>query len=154
MAISRRNKVLIGLGAAVLGMCGIVGCLAAVIDPPGPEVFNGPATPLVGPSPSRTTQIATQSATPVSKPKPSQVKLPTFVGEGFWVVGEDIEPGSYRVAEEVTQGNCYWFIYRSGTNQADIRQAEVVTGGMPRVKLLRGYDFKSQGCGSWVRVGN
>jgi hypothetical protein len=68
---------------------------------------------------------------------------------GTWTVGVDIEPGTYRTAEAVTS-TCYWGIYRSGSNGADIIQNGLVQGGYPTVKLKKGQDFEN-GCGVFVK---
>lgn len=72
------------------------------------------------------------------------------VGNGVWTVGVDIEPGTYRTTEAVTQ-MCYWGIYRTGSNGDDIIQNDIVTGGFPSVTLSAGQDFKSSDCGTWAR---
>ena len=74
----------------------------------------------------------------------------TTITEGMWTVGADIQPGTYRTKEPVTS-DCYWAIYRSGTNGDDIIQNDIVTGGSPRVTLSNGQDFKTERCGDWVR---
>ena len=66
---------------------------------------------------------------------------------GTWTVGVDIQPGTYRTAEPVTS-TCYWGIYRSGTNKADIIDNDIVEGGHPTVALSEGQDFEN-GCGVW-----
>ena len=66
---------------------------------------------------------------------------------GTWTVGVDIQPGTYRTAEPVTS-TCYWGIYRSGTNKADIIDNDIVEGGHPTVTLTEGQDFEN-GCGVW-----
>lgn len=72
------------------------------------------------------------------------------VGNGVWTVGVDVEPGTYRTTEAVTQ-MCYWGIYRTGSNGDDIIQNDIVTGGFPSVTLSAGQDFKSSDCGTWAR---
>lgn len=74
----------------------------------------------------------------------------TSIGEGTWTVGVDVEPGTYRTAEAVTD-TCYWGIYTTGTNGDDIQQNDVVTGGFPTVTLAVGQDFKNSGCGTFVK---
>jgi hypothetical protein len=69
------------------------------------------------------------------------------IQNGTWTVGVDIGPGTYRTAEAVTS-SCYWAIYRSGSNLADIIQNAIVTGGFPTVALKAGQDFKNS-CGVW-----
>ncbi len=72
------------------------------------------------------------------------------VGDGIWTVGRDIEPGTYRTIDAVTD-TCYWGIYRSGSNGADIIENDIVTGGFPSVTLSEGQDFNSSRCGTWAR---
>ena len=48
-----------------------------------------------------------------------KTKAASTVGEGTWVVGTDIVPGTYRAAAPVGS-SCYWGVYRSGSNGADI----------------------------------
>ncbi|SKC51744.1 coiled-coil domain-containing protein [Krasilnikoviella flava] len=70
------------------------------------------------------------------------------IDEGVWTVGTDVEAGTYRTTEPVS-GDCYWAIYRSGTNQDDIVQNDIVTGGRPTVALRDGQDFETNRCGTW-----
>ncbi|KGM13568.1 hypothetical protein [Cellulomonas bogoriensis] len=73
----------------------------------------------------------------------------TQIDIGTWTVGVDVEPGSYRTVDAVTS-TCYWGIYRTGTNKADIVDNDVVQGGYPSVTLREGQDFEN-GCGVWVK---
>lgn len=70
------------------------------------------------------------------------------IDEGVWTVGTDVAPGTYRTTEPVS-GDCYWAIYRSDTNQDDIVQNDIVTGGRPTVTLRDGQDFETNRCGTW-----
>lgn len=79
----------------------------------------------------------------------AQIAASTITG-GTWTVGVDVEPGTYRTKDAVI-GDCYWAIYRSGTNKDDIIQNDIVQGGFPTVTLSEGQDFESNRCGSWVR---
>lgn len=72
----------------------------------------------------------------------------TQIHEGTWTVGVDIEPGTYRTTEPVN-GDCYWGIYRSGSNKSDIVDNDIVTGGYPTVTLREGQDFQTSRCGTW-----
>ncbi|WP_198303438.1 hypothetical protein [Cellulomonas sp. PSBB021] len=71
------------------------------------------------------------------------------IGIGTWTVGVDVEPGTYRTTEPVAS-SCYWGIYRTGTNQDDIIQNDIVNGGHPTVTLSAGQDFESD-CGTWSK---
>jgi hypothetical protein len=72
------------------------------------------------------------------------------VGPGTWTVGVDIQPGTYRTAQEVGS-DCYWEITRSGTNGSDIVENDLPAGGRPTVTLREGQDFSSERCGTWVK---
>jgi len=74
------------------------------------------------------------------------------IPEGMWTVGKDVAPGTYRVAAAVDPGaNCYWAIYKSGTNARDVLAADIPAGGRPSVTLEVGHDFASSNCGTWVK---
>lgn len=70
------------------------------------------------------------------------------VTDGVWTVGVDIEPGTYRATD--VSSDCYWGIYVTGTNQADIVQNGLPGGGNPTVTLSEGQDFESARCGEWT----
>ncbi|WP_409329530.1 hypothetical protein [Trujillonella humicola] len=74
----------------------------------------------------------------------------TSIGHGSWTVGRDIEPGTYRTALAVS-GDCYWGIYRSGSNGDDIIENDIVVGGYPTVTLSVGQDFENNGCGTFIK---
>lgn len=79
-----------------------------------------------------------------------QQKAANTVREGTWTVGVDIEPGTYRTTSEVLS-SCYWGIYRTGSNGADIIDNDIVSGGRPSVTLSPGQDFKTSRCGTWTK---
>lgn len=79
-----------------------------------------------------------------------KTKAANTVGDGTWVVGPDIAPGTYRATQPVGS-NCYWGVYRSGSNGADIIDNDLPGGGHPVVTLAEGQDFKSARCGTWEK---
>lgn len=79
-----------------------------------------------------------------------KTKAANTVGDGTWVVGSDIAPGSYRTAQPVGS-SCYWGVYRSGSNGSDILDNDLPGGGHPVVTLAEGQDFKSSRCGTWEK---
>lgn len=79
-----------------------------------------------------------------------KTKAANTVGDGTWAVGTDIAPGNYRTAEPVGS-SCYWGVYRSGSNGADILENDIPGGGHPVVTLSEGQDFKSARCGKWEK---
>ncbi len=101
-----------------------------------------------------TTETAVKAAEAVVKAREEAVtgaekqKAANTVKEGTWVVGTDIEPGTYRASAEVGS-SCYWGIYASGSNGAKIIDNGIPGGGRPSVSLTVGQDFKSARCGTW-----
>ncbi|WP_125615951.1 hypothetical protein [Specibacter cremeus] len=79
-----------------------------------------------------------------------KAKAANTVGDGTWVVGVDIAPGTYRTTADVG-ATCYWGIYASGSNGADIINNDIPGGGRPSVTLAAGQDFKSSRCGTWEK---
>ena len=79
-----------------------------------------------------------------------QQKAADTVGDGTWVVGRDIEAGTYR-ANAAVDSTCYWGIYASGTNGSQIIENDLLGGGRPIVVLAPGQDFKSSRCGTWTK---
>lgn len=79
-----------------------------------------------------------------------QTKAANTIGDGTWTVGADIEAGTYRSTANVGS-SCYWGIYQSGTNGADIIENDIPGGGRPVVALSPGQDFNSTRCGSWEK---
>ncbi|GAB3490325.1 hypothetical protein [Amycolatopsis cihanbeyliensis] len=71
------------------------------------------------------------------------------VGDGVWVVGVDVEPGTYRATS--VGAECYWAITTSGSNGGDIIDNGIPGGGNPTISLAKGQDFRSARCGEWTR---
>ena len=69
-------------------------------------------------------------------------------GDGIWLVGEDVEPGTYQA-----EGGpwCMWSRISGWT--ADI--SSVIKGGAGRRATLEEGDlgFVTEGCGAWTRIG-
>lgn len=119
-----------------LGLCGL-GVIALSIDR-----STGSARGMGTPAP--------YDAQSVDAPAPPSVNAAYGFGEGDWVVGVDIDAGTYRTAQPVDR-MCYWGIYRAGTNKGTIVANDIVTGGRPSVTLKGGQEFSSSGCGEWVK---
>ncbi|MBM9433993.1 hypothetical protein [Flaviflexus equikiangi] len=89
-----------------------------------------------------------ETAIDAAEPAPVPV-----INEGVWSVGLDIEPGTYRLAEEIGPDRFYyWAIYETGTTQQEIVTNGIPTGGRPQVTLAEGQDFETSDCGSWEQM--
>ena len=113
---------------------------------PGATV-TAPAVTVTAPAPAAVTVTAPAAPAAPAAPPPGPG---ASVGDGVFVVGQDMQPGTYRVSAAVTDG-CYWAILKTGSNGSDIVQNDLPKGGFPQVTVKAGQDFKSERCGTWVK---
>ena len=84
---------------------------------------------------------------------PANAGALTEIPTGTFTVGTDIAPGTYKVTALLTGDDCYWGIYKSGTNTDDIIENDALVSGLPTVTLKVGQDFSSRNCGTWKKIG-
>lgn len=140
---SRRVHVTIG----ALAFCAGFAC--------GQPVFSTwSATSEAAASQPAVTVTARATVTQTVRPKVSRTPKPSpssvLVDDGTWVVGDDIPAGTYKVTSPVGD-DCYWALYKSGTNSETIIANDFPGGGRPVVTVRRGQDFRTARCGSWVK---
>ena len=70
-------------------------------------------------------------------------------GDGTWIVGKDIKPGTYRAA--APGGDCYWERQKDFSGGLNSIIANGLATGGPIVVTIEGSDkgFSSNGCGDW-----
>ncbi len=102
-----------------------------------------------GPGTVPTTQVAVPAPTTPTQAAPPP---PPTVEDGTWTVGTDLPAGKYRTTANVDP-SCYWAILKSGTNGDQIIANDIPGGGRPTVTLKAGEDFKTQDCGTWLKIG-
>ncbi|WP_258045019.1 hypothetical protein [Streptomyces sp. SM11] len=108
---------------------------------PGPEVT--------------VTKTATVTAEP---PKPSKQPKPkgpptTVGGDGEYLVGEEMRPGTYRTGGPGDSFGCYWERARNSSGEFDAIIANGNLEGSGRVSVNKGEIFKSTGCQDWKKAG-
>jgi hypothetical protein len=76
----------------------------------------------------------------------------TSVGDGIWIVGTDMAPGTYRTT--VPGGNCYWARLRSFDGGLNSILANDLPGRGSAIVEIRPTDtgFETSGCGTWEKV--
>lgn len=76
---------------------------------------------------------------------------PARIGEGTFIVNEDIRPGRYK-ARASGGGSCYWARLRDDSGEADSIIANSITDGSA-VVTVRSSDgaFETSGCTPWIR---
>jgi hypothetical protein len=81
----------------------------------------------------------------------------TSMPDGQWLVGQDIQPGSYSVAVAVGSPGCTWERNSSTDGSAtSVLESGAGNEGQTLVVGIRDTDvvFQSRGCGTWQRTGD
>jgi len=81
---------------------------------------------------------------------PDQPAQPGVIGDGKWIIGEDMAAGTWKTTAHVVDG-CYWAILKAGTNGTDIIANDNAAGGFARVTVKRGQEFETSDCGEWTK---
>ncbi|MFF7837467.1 hypothetical protein ACFZC6_01310 [Streptomyces ossamyceticus] len=106
----------------------------------------------IDPEPAST---VTETATVTAKPKKTKESGPasSFSGEGEYLVGEDVKPGTYKTAGADSEFGCYWERAKDASGEFDSIIANNNLEGPGRVTLNDGEYFKTNRCKEWKRVG-
>lgn len=103
----------------------------------------------------------TQSATPSPTQKPSKSPSPspttdepavTISGDGIFLVGSEVEPGSYRTTVPNASIGCYWARLSGLSGEFDdIIANGIGEPGAQQVVEIASEDeaFETEGCGTW-----
>jgi hypothetical protein len=133
---------LLGIGAAI-GSAGSGGKGSAAAGKPAPTV-------------TKTQYVATPGPT-ITKIRRIRIKPPgpkgEISGDGVFVVGTDIPPGTYHTTGAVggSAGNCYVALL-SSTNTEDIIDNNNVTGPDTITVGSGVHAVESEGCNTWHRI--
>ncbi|MEH0515556.1 MULTISPECIES: hypothetical protein [unclassified Streptomyces] len=120
---------------------------------PGPTVtVTEAARSEADPAPEVTETV---TATVTAQPKKAEPAGPatTFSGEGEYLVGEDIKPGTYKTAGPEGEFGCYWERAKDASGEFGSIIANNNLEGPGRVTLHKGEYFKTNRCEEWKRVG-
>ncbi len=80
--------------------------------------------------------------------------LPTTFGEGSFVVGTDIAPGTYYTPGPAGTQYCYWERFKDPTSAAESIIANHLGRGPATVTIDAGDGaFNNRWCGTWTKVG-
>ncbi|MFC9286960.1 hypothetical protein, partial [Streptomyces sp. NPDC057052] len=97
----------------------------------------------------------TVTETVTARPKKTEPAGPatTFSGEGEYLVGEDVKPGTYKTAGSEGAFGCYWERAKDASGEFGSIIANNNLEGPGRVTLNKGEYFKTNRCQEWKRVG-
>jgi hypothetical protein len=141
--------------------------IGAGIGTRGGSAETGEATAADTKAGPRPTVTVTETAEADAKPaptvtetvtaKPKKTKKPgpatRFSGEGEFVVGEDIKPGTYKTAGPEGGFGCYWERAENASGEFDAIIANNNLNGPGRVTLNSGEYFQTNRCQERKRVG-
>lgn len=96
---------------------------------------------------------AIESEEPVSEPKEETGPATTIPGDGQYLVGEDIKPGTYKTAGSAGSHPCYWARLQDASGELGSIIANDNIKGQTRVALKKGEYFETNRCQEWQRVG-
>lgn len=87
--------------------------------------------------------------------KPVATALRTSVGDGTWVVGKQIKPGTWRTTGPFASDGCYVEYLGSftGDSDTDYLDGELIEDSPYEVEIfVTDKGFTTDGCGTWKRV--
>lgn len=154
----KSRKGLLTHTAAALGGL-LIGVLVGV--PIGIAGFEDDDTATPAPAATVTETVsepATETAaeTPTASPPETDPTGPsTIPGDGVFLVGEDVAPGTYRTAgpaEDSVIDNCYWERAKDASGELGSIIANDNIKGPGRVTINEGEVFKTRDCQDWELV--
>ncbi|MFD3696438.1 hypothetical protein ACFWUZ_09780 [Streptomyces sp. NPDC058646] len=139
------------------GAAGLVGLLLGMgIGASGsgtaPEA-EGPAPPVRS---AASTVTAAASAAPAGRPSSAEAPRTEIAGDGTFLVGRDVRPGTYRTAgpQDDAFPNCYWARLRNTSGDLAAIIANDNAQGQAVVTIAAGdRAFDTKGCRPWTRIG-
>lgn len=155
-----RRGWVIGVAALLLGI-GIGGASTSgdktkdVSDAaqPSPTATEPGATVMVtetvgGPTPApKTVRVTNPRPTKTVIVKVTPVPKAAIAGDGIWLVGTDVQPGTYRSS---SGGDCYW------ARLSNLSGNGIIANGLGanQIVTISASDkaFETTRCGEWVRV--
>ncbi|KUO12597.1 hypothetical protein AQJ58_09680 [Streptomyces sp. DSM 15324] len=94
------------------------------------------------------------TVTPKATKKPGAAT--TVEGDGQYLVGEDMQAGTYKTAGPDKSGlidNCYWARTNDASGEFEAIIANANLAGQGRVTVRKGEYFETNGCLKWTKVG-
>ncbi|MEV8389805.1 MULTISPECIES: hypothetical protein [unclassified Streptomyces] len=124
---------------------------------PAPAVTVTKAADAAAPDPAVTvTETAKETVTATPKPSKKPGPPSSIDGDGTFLVGEDIQTGTYKTAgpEDDNFGlGCYWARHKDASGELTGIIANDSITGQTRVTVNKGEYFETKGCLEWEEVG-
>ncbi|MFF4148164.1 hypothetical protein ACFY0A_44590 [Streptomyces sp. NPDC001698] len=95
----------------------------------------------------------TATKTVTAKPRKPKGPATSVAGDGEYLVGTDMQSGTYRTAGPDNSLLCYWERAKDSTGDFDSIIANNNLQGSGRVTVHKDEVFKTTGCQKWAKVG-
>jgi hypothetical protein len=100
------------------------------------------------------TKTAARPTTPTTKPAGTTAASAAKVsGDGEYLVGQDMKPGTYKTKGPGNSSMCYWERAKDSSGDFNSIITNDAPTGTSRVTVKKGEVFKTQGCQDWTKVG-
>src|SRR6266487_4109390 len=145
-------KVLVWIGVLFVAAAAITGVVQGIQESFAPTSTPTSSQATSAPTPTPTSSRATSTPTQVPTPKPTAKPAPSFAhfGDGTFVVGKDIKPGTYRT--RTGSPGCY-FARLSGFGGTVGDIISNANTDNPAIVTIAASDkgFQSTNCGTWTK---
>lgn len=151
---SRAPMIAAIVGGTFVLLC-LIGTIGAIFTPEPKSAQPAAIVPSVESAPTAVGSPSADAPTPPGEPtpappKPEPAAKPT-IEDGLYHVGEDVAPGTYRLAEPVTGADfCYWKKSKDAEGE-NIIDNDLASTGRLQVTIKRGQWFETSRCGTWVK---
>ncbi|WP_438307014.1 hypothetical protein ACSHXN_46970 (plasmid) [Streptomyces sp. HUAS TT11] len=142
------------------GAVGVVALFLGAAAGGGGAEANGnaaanPAATVTATAKAAAAPAPTVTATKTVTAKPPKPKGPatTIAGDGEYLVGTDMQAGTYRTAGPDNSVLCYWERAKDSTGDFNSIIANNNLQGSGRATVRKGEVFKTTGCQKWAKVG-
>ncbi|GGW66945.1 hypothetical protein GCM10010340_51340 [Streptomyces griseoloalbus] len=122
---------------------------------PAVTVTETAAAPVEAGEPEPAATV-TEKVTVTPKPAKKPGAATTVEGDGQYLVGEDMQAGTYKTAGPDKGSiieNCYWARTKNASGEFDAIIANANLQGQGRVTVNKGEYFETNGCQEWTKVG-
>ncbi|GAA3925224.1 hypothetical protein GCM10022244_38420 [Streptomyces gulbargensis] len=151
-APSPRRKVLSHAAAALGGL--LVGVLIGVVGSRGGTADAPSLTQTVTATPqtAQTPETTAESQAATGTPKKNTTPIAGIPGDGVFLVGKDIQPGTYR-SDGKDNALCYWARLSDTTGELEDTIASGNAKGQTIVKIdTSDKAFQSSDCKPWQKI--
>ncbi|MFJ8186933.1 hypothetical protein [Streptomyces sp. NPDC096105] len=122
---------------------------------PAPAVTVTETAPAEDGAPEPAATV-TEEVTVTPKPAKKPGAATMVEGDGQYLVGEDMQAGTYKTAGPEKGGiieNCYWARTKDASGEFGAIIANDNLQGQGRVTVDKGEYFETNGCQEWTKVG-